>query len=94
VIEIAASLFYVTPASRLLRPGRHRDLCSARWIAASLLRRQRWTLAKIAAFLKLDHSTVLHGLRRVSESEDLLRMARAAEELLRSSATASVRPTE
>jgi chromosomal replication initiation ATPase DnaA len=94
VIEIAASFFYVTPASRLLRPGRHRDLCSARWIAAWLLRRQQWTLAKIAAFLRLDHSTVIHGLRRVRETEDLLWMARAAEELLQSFATSSVRLTE
>jgi len=32
VLAMAAALFHV-PASRLLRPGRHRDICSARWIA-------------------------------------------------------------
>jgi Bacterial dnaA protein helix-turn-helix len=79
VIRIAASLFYITPPSRLLRPGRHHDICAARWIAAWLLRRHRWTLLKIAGYLNLDHSTVIHGLRRVSGSDELRAIAGEAE---------------
>jgi chromosomal replication initiation ATPase DnaA len=81
VLSVAASLFFV-PASRLLDPSRHRDVCSARWIAAWLLHRRRWTSVKIGRLLGLDHSTVLHGLRRVARSDELLLVARAAEELL------------
>jgi hypothetical protein len=79
VIQIVASLFYVTPALRLLRPGRHRDICSARYVAAWLFRRQRWTLHKIAGLFNVDHSTVAHGLRRVAESPELRAIATEAE---------------
>jgi chromosomal replication initiation ATPase DnaA len=92
VLTVAGSLFHV-PASRLLQPGRHRDICSARWIAAWLLHRRRWTTVKIGSYLRLDHSTVLHGLRRVASSDDLLLLARRADELLES-ATSSVARTE
>lgn len=81
VLAAAASLFYV-PAARLLRPGRHRDICSARWVAAWILRRHNWSTTKIGGFLGLDHSTVLHGLRRVAGSNELLLAARAAEAAL------------
>jgi chromosomal replication initiation ATPase DnaA len=83
VLAAAAAVVHV-PASRLLRPGRHRDLCAARWIAAWLLHRRRWTTVKIGRFLGLDHSTVLHGLRRVAASHELLLLARSAESLLES----------
>lgn len=82
VLAAAAALFHVTPPARLLRPGRHRDICSARWIAAWMLRRRQWSTLKIGRFLGLDHSTVLHGLRRVAGSENLLLIASAAEEAL------------
>src|SRR5689334_4954085 len=82
VIAAAAALFHVTPPARLLRPGRHRDICSARWIAAWMLRRRNWSTLKIGRFLGLDHSTVLHGLRRVAESTSLLTAARTAEEAI------------
>lgn len=80
VLAAAAALFHVTPPARLLRPGRHRDICSARWIAAWMLRRRNWSTLKIGRFLGLDHSTVLHGLRCVARREDLLLAARAAEQ--------------
>jgi hypothetical protein len=91
VLAVAAALFYVRPPSRLLRPGRHRDICSARWIAAWLLRRRRWSLPKIAAFLNVDHSTIVHGLRRVAESRELRVLASDAEATLQ--ATAIVLPS-
>lgn len=79
VLIAAAAPFHI-PASRLLRPGRHRDICSARWIAAWILRQRRWSTLKIGRFLGLDHSTVLHGLRRVAASQELLLLARDAAE--------------
>lgn len=82
VLAAAASLFHVVPRSRLLRPGRHRDICSARWVAAWMLRRRNWSTPKIGRFFGLDHSTVLHGLRRVAESTSLILAARTAEEQL------------
>ena len=82
VLAAAASLFHVVPPSRLLRPGRHRDICSARWVAAWVLRRRNWSTPKIGRFFCLDHSTVLHGLRRVAASQELLLIARAAEDLI------------
>ena len=90
VLTIAASVFHV-PASRLLQPGRHRDICSARWIASWLLHRRRWTTVKIGRYLGLDHSTVLHGLRRVANSDDLLLLARRADELLESATSFAAR---
>jgi chromosomal replication initiation ATPase DnaA len=86
VLAAAAALFHVTPPARLLRPGRHRDICSARWVAAWMLRRRNWSTLKIGRFLGLDHSTVLHGLRRVAASHELLLIARAAEQELASDA--------
>ena len=68
VLAAAAALFHVAPPARLLRRGRHRDICSARWVAAWMLRRRQWSTLKIGRYLGLDHSTVLHGLRRIAES--------------------------
>ena len=82
VIEIAASFFHVRPPRRLLRPGRHRDICAARWVASWLLRQQGWTTLKIGRFFSIDHSTVIHGLRRVANDVTLRRVAHAAAELL------------
>jgi chromosomal replication initiation ATPase DnaA len=78
VLAAAASVFNV-PMSRLLRPGRHRDVCYARWVAAWMLRRRAWSTVKIGRFIGLDHSTILHGLRRVANDAHLMLHARAAE---------------
>jgi chromosomal replication initiation ATPase DnaA len=82
IVEVAASLYYVRPARRLLRPGSHRDICHARWVASWLLRKQGWTTLKIGRFLSVDHSTVIYGLRRIAADPSLRRMAHAAVDLL------------
>lgn len=79
VLAVAAATFHVIPPRRLLQPGRHRDICSARWVASWILRRQGWSTVKVGRYLGLDHSTVLHGLRRVAERHQLLICARDAE---------------
>jgi hypothetical protein len=89
ILTAAASMCQVS-ASRLLRPGRHRDICTARWIASWLFHKRRWTTVKIGRYLGLDHSTVLHGLRRVAHSHELLLLARTAEALLESATTPGV----
>jgi chromosomal replication initiation ATPase DnaA len=82
IVAVVAPMFDVRPARRLLLPGRHRDLCAARWVASWLLRQRRWSTVKIGRFFGMDHSTVLHGLRRVATSRELLLSARAAESRL------------
>jgi hypothetical protein len=81
ILELAGSLFHV-PKRRLLERNRHRDVTSARYVAAWLLSRQKWSTVKIGALLDLDHSTVLHGLRRVAGNDHLLIAAHKAEQLL------------
>ena len=78
-VAIAAATFHVVPARRLLSAGRHRDICAARWIASWLLHRRGWSTLKIGRYFGLDHSTVLHGLRRIADSRELILCAREAE---------------
>ena len=80
VLTISAALFSV-PIERLHQRFRHRDVTSARYVAAWLLSRRHWASTKIGAYLGLDHSTVLHGIRRV-ETTDYLRTLACKGELL------------
>jgi hypothetical protein len=81
VLAVAASLFDV-PARRLLERNRRSDVTAARYVAAWIFRRRRWALTKIAEFLCLDHSTIVHGLRKVAATSHLLLAALKAEQLL------------
>jgi hypothetical protein len=81
VLATAARLFDV-PVTRLLERNRRTDVTSARYIAAWVLRRRRWTYAKIAALLGRDRSTIIHGLRKVAASDHLLLTAMKAEHLV------------
>lgn len=80
-IATAASLFHV-PAKRLLERNRRTDVTSARYVAAWVLHRRRWSYAKIAELFGMDHSTIIHGLRKVATRGDLLLTALKAEQLL------------
>jgi chromosomal replication initiation ATPase DnaA len=81
VLAIAASLFDV-PVKRLLERNRCSDVTSARYVAAWVLRRQRWSYGKIADLFGLDHSTIIHGLRKVVTTSHLLLAAQKAEQFL------------
>lgn len=81
VVATAASLFQV-PAKRLLERNRRADVTSARYVAAWILRRRRWPYTKIAELFGLDHSTIIHGLRKVARSSHLLLSALKAEHLV------------
>jgi chromosomal replication initiation ATPase DnaA len=81
ILEVVASLFGVSKR-RLHERSRHRDVTSARYVAAWVLFRRHWTKAKIGVFFDLDHSTVIHGLRRVAGNTELLVAAHRAAQLL------------
>ena len=81
ILAICAAAFNV-PAERLLQRNRHQDVTSARYVAAWLLRRRRWAYSKIGEFLRLDHSTIIHGLRKVAACDHLLLAASKAEQVL------------
>jgi len=80
VVALAASLFNL-PAERLFEPGRRKDVTSARYVAAWILRRHHWAHAKIGELFNLDHSTIVHGVRKVG-STNHLRLAAVKAELL------------
>jgi chromosomal replication initiation ATPase DnaA len=81
VVEIVARRFSLRP-KLLFERNRHRDVTSARYVAAWILLRHRWTKEKIATYFHLDHSTVIHGLKRVASDNALLVAAHIAEQLL------------
>ncbi len=81
VVRVCATLFYV-PVARVFERNRHADVTSARYVAAWILRRWHWSLHKIARFFSLDHSTIVHGLRKVDTNAHLLFAAHKAEKLL------------
>jgi hypothetical protein len=83
IVQVVARLFAVKP-KQLFERNRHHDVTSARYVAAWLLLRRGWKKAKIATFFKLDHSTIIHGLRLVVADVDLLAAAHSAEQLLES----------
>ena len=81
VLVTAASLFHV-PVKVLLERNRHADVTSARYVAAWVLRRRRWSYEKIAELFDMDHSTIIHGLRKVATTSQLLLTALKAEQLV------------
>jgi chromosomal replication initiation ATPase DnaA len=81
ILALSAAVFYV-PVHRLLERNRHRDVADARYVAAWVLRRRRWGYEKIAEFFGLDHSTIIHGLRKVAANDHLLLAASKVEHTL------------
>ena len=81
ILTIAASLFSV-PVKRLRERNQRQDVTSARYVAAVLLRRRRWTTTKIGDLFGLDHSTIVSGLSKVENTHHLLVAAAKAEQLL------------
>ena len=64
VLERTARAYGVTKA-KLMSPSRERRLAHARFTAMFLLhRRQGWSLERLGALFKRDHSSVLHGVQR------------------------------
>jgi chromosomal replication initiation ATPase DnaA len=81
VVRVAAGLFHV-PFKLMFDRCRHSDVTSARYVAAWIFRRRHWSLHKIARFFSLDHSTIVHGLRKVDSTAHLLFAAHKADKLL------------
>lgn len=59
--------------------GRHRSVAEARQIAIWLLRRRGYSLPQIGAAMARDHTTVLHAIRKIEATPDLLEIARGIE---------------
>jgi hypothetical protein len=81
VLAAAASPFNLS-AERLLERTRRNDVTSARYVAAWILRRRHWSYAKIGELFGLDHSTIIHGLRKVATTSHLLLAALKTEQIL------------
>jgi Bacterial dnaA protein helix-turn-helix len=93
VVAIVARRFSLRP-KLLFDRNRHRDVTSARYVAAWILFRHRWAKAKIATYFHLDHSTVIHGLKRVASDNALLVAAHLAEQLLDDAQRSNAVPRE
>jgi len=82
ILAIVARLFDM-PVKRLRERSRRQDVTSARYVAAMLLRRRRWTTTKLGHYFGLDHSTIVYGLQKVANTHHLLIAAAKVEHLLR-----------
>lgn len=65
VLRDAARAWNV-PAEQILSPKRDMRTCAARWAVMHALDDMGWSSTKIGQFLNRDHTTVLHGLGRLS----------------------------
>lgn len=74
-VTTAAATHGVTPAD-IAGPSRHRNVTQARQIACWIAHDVGATYSAIGAVINRDHTTVMHGCRRVENSHALLAMAR------------------
>lgn len=68
-IEAVAAAFDI-PVSAILGPSRKRPVSFARFSIYVILRERGWTTTQVSAALGLDHSSVIHGTRRVADMDD------------------------
>lgn len=72
----AVATAYVVDVDQLRGRARNAHLAEARHIAFWILCRRRcWSLHAIGSLMHRDHSSVLHGVRRVAASEELQAIA-------------------
>lgn len=64
IIARIAKLHDVDPED-IVGPSRTPELCEARFCIMRELRTKGWSTPRIGRLLNRDHSTVLHGLRRL-----------------------------
>jgi hypothetical protein len=74
VFDSAARLLAIPPG-RLRARGRQGDVLKATWVTAWVLEDQGVKRRRIAHNLELDRTAVLHGLKRVRETPELLAVA-------------------
>lgn len=65
VLRDAARSWNVS-AEQILSPKRDIRTCAARWAVMHALDAMGWSSVKIGQYLNRDHTTVLHGLGRLS----------------------------
>lgn len=81
IVTVVASHFGIA-THELTGICRKRYLSEARWVCMELLQRRGIAHTGIAFFLGRDHSTITHGLARVSVRPDLLGHVAALEAAL------------
>ena len=76
-IALAVSAETSIPLSAIYGKGRKREIVEARWIVMFLADRDGMSLQDIGRALNMDHTTVMHGLKR--EKQRRAEMTRATE---------------
>lgn len=76
VIATAGHHFSVS-ADDITGPGRSHDIVDARHVAAWLLRESGWSFPQIGEAMGKDHTTVMHGVKRVDKTPELIAVAAA-----------------
>lgn len=79
VVITRVSRFYGVTPNQILREYRTKLPTVARFVAAYLMRKQGMTTIAIGRALQRDHSTVIHGIKRVEASPALLEDATGIE---------------
>lgn len=70
VVAVTAAHFALSPG-QITSPERGRDVVQARMVAAWLLRQDGRVYAEIGRALGKDHTTIMHAVKCVDESEAL-----------------------
>lgn len=65
IVRDAANAWNIMP-ERILGPRRDSVTCAARWAVMAALDEMGWTSTRIGDYLGRHHTTVLHGLGRLS----------------------------
>lgn len=58
--------YFHMPLSEMLEGGNEPMFVLPRYVAMYLLRESGWSLSRIGRLIRKDHTTVLHGVRKVS----------------------------
>lgn len=72
---VAVATWYSVTIDQMLSTSRAREVVAARAVTSHLLREAGRSLPDIGALLGKDHTTVMHGCRRVAEDEALRTVA-------------------
>lgn len=68
-LSIGAAMYEISYADAKSR-WRTPRAARARWYAWHMLRREGWTLTEIGRAFEMDHTTIIHGLRRLEEEKN------------------------
>lgn len=76
IITLCAKMFGVTPKD-LMGMGRANEVIQARFALCAALRMRGWSYPRIGAFMRRDHTTIMHAVKR---AEYIMERSREYEE--------------